>query len=122
MATSDDIFRIEPITHELSRLLFSHVQQQLPADTVWVRALLDVRFEECGGFIMKLRVARTMGEALSLNVPTNISLQLIQLEGARPTGQDRWYGCKLEVTAAGACEVNFDYDPACSNDPHFFRS
>ena len=122
MATTNDIFRINPIIHELARLLFAHVNRELSEENAWASTLLDARFDEQGGFSSKIRVTRTNGEVVSLVTPTDTTLQLIELNGVRPAGIDRWYGFKLELTAAGACEVNFNYDPACANDPDFFTS
>jgi hypothetical protein len=122
MATADDLFRINPIIHELARLLFAHVDRELPAGNTWASAFLDVRFDERGGFVDKIRVTRTNGEVVSLSGPTEITLQLIELNAVRPAGEDRWYGFKLELTAAGACTGRMNYDPACTNDPDFFTS
>jgi hypothetical protein len=122
MATSDDIFRINPIIRELARLLFAHVNRELPEAKAWASAFLDVRFDEQGGFAYKIRVTHTNGEVVSLCLPTDVTLQLIELNTVRPTGKDRWYAFKLELTASGACEVNFNYDTACTDDPSFFTS
>src|SRR6478672_6056526 len=101
MATAGDIFRIDPIIHELARLLFDLTERELPEENTWASALLDVRFDEQGGFADKIRVSRTNGEAVSLSTPTDITLQLIELNNIRPAGNDRWYGFKLELTASG---------------------
>lgn len=122
MATTGDIFRLDPIVRELGRLLFALVTRELPGENSWTLALLDARFDEQGGFITKIRVNCANGEVVSPSMPTDITLQLIELNSIRPTGQDRWYGFKLEVTNASACEVKFDYDPACADDPDFFNS
>lgn len=121
MATADDIFRVDPIIRELGRLLFALANSERPGDA-WDTVLLDVRFDEQGGFISKIRTNLENGEVASISTPKDISLQLIELNAARPVGQHRWHGFKLEVTATGDCQVDMNYDPACTDDPDFLSS
>jgi hypothetical protein len=122
MASADDIFRLDPIIHRIGELLFALTTQELPKGRIWTTSLLDVRFDESGGFSDKIRVTCKNAEVVSLSMPTELTLQLIELGNARPKGQDRWYGFKFEVTSAGSCQVDLNYDPACANDPDFFAS
>ena len=122
MATADDIFRLDPIIHRIAQLLFALTNQELPEGRSWTTSLLDVRFEDSGAFGYKIRVTCKNADVVGLNMPTEITLQLIELGNARPKGQDHWYGFKLEVTSAGSCQVDLNYDPACANDPDFFAS
>ncbi len=121
MATTDDLARIDPILRNIAKLLFTYVADNLKVN-VWENALLDVRFDEAGDFLNKIRVTRANGEVVSLSLPIAITHQLIELNGVRPSGKDRWHGLKLELTSEGECQIAFNYDPACANDPAFFAS
>ncbi|MBY0457501.1 MAG: hypothetical protein K2V38_09210 [Gemmataceae bacterium] len=122
MATADDVFRLNPIVHELARQLFALVNQEAPSDDEWTNVFLDVRFDGKGGFSSKIRATLTSGKIISLLTPTELTHQLLSLESARPAGKDRWFGCVLTVTAAGECEMKMNYDPNCAEDPAFFES
>lgn len=121
MATADDIFRVGPIVRELGRLLFALASREMPG-RAWATAILDVRFDEQGGFINNIRAKGENGEAAGIGMTKDITLQLIELNDVRTAGQNRWYGFKLEVTATGECQVDLNYDPACTDDPDFFTS
>jgi hypothetical protein len=120
MATPEDLSRLNAHLRPLAGV----VHAAAVADGgPWVAAVLDARYTDGdGGFIHKTRVERADGSTGGPSLPVEGSLELIALGQARPTGQDRWHGLVLRVTPEGACEVRFNYDPACAEDGGFFES
>jgi hypothetical protein len=89
----------------------------------WIVAVLDVRYSDREkSFIDKIRVERTDGSVVSVNLSNDGTLRLISLGNARPTGSDRWYGLILRVTVEGTFEARLNYDPAYAEDQTFYDS
>lgn len=120
MATWNDVFRQDEALKPLAQAFYSAVRS---TNGDWTAAILDVRFStDEQGFIDKARVENRDGTLSSMKLPTEVVEHLNALFGARPTGEDRWYGVLIRVTAAGGCGVTFNYDPNCADDPSFFDS
>lgn len=120
MATSDDLLGLNAHLRPLAEVVRDAAKAH---GSAWVAAVLDARFDDRdGSFIDKVRVERADGSTGCPSLPVTATLQLIALGQARPAGPDRWHGLVLRVTAAGACEVRLNYDPACAEDGGFHQS
>src|SRR5262245_21408947 len=112
MATPEELARQDAHLQPLAGVIHA------AADEIggqWAAVVLDARFcEEDGSISHKVRVERTDGSLASVTLPVAGTIQLIELGQARPTGQDRWHGLVLRVTAEGACEARFNYNPGCA--------
>jgi hypothetical protein len=121
MATSEDLSRWDEHLRPLASIVHAAAQAESAVGTGWVAVVLDARFSDRDGSILdKIRVERADGTFVSVSLPVDGTLQLIALGQARASGADRWYGLLVRVTAEGACEVKFNYDPACVEDGSFF--
>ncbi|WP_143393553.1 hypothetical protein [Fimbriiglobus ruber] len=121
MATLEDAERQNSHLRSLAAVLFAAAESE--SSSSWIAAVLDARFSDQDGSIMdKVRVEKPDGSVGSISLPTEATLQLIALGDARPSGQDRWYGLLLRVTAEGACDVRFNYEPSCTDDESFYAS
>lgn len=120
MATPEDLSRLNAHLRPLAGVIHGTA---VAVGGAWIAAVLDVRYtDHDGGFYSKIRVERADGSMGVALLPVEGTLELISLGQARPTGQDRWYGLVLRVTAEGACETTFNYDPGCADDASFFDS
>src|SRR5262245_54000687 len=120
MATTDDIWRLDAHLQPLAAIIHAAASE---VSVPWVAVVLDARFSDADGSISnKVRVERGDGSLASVSLPAEGTLRLIELGQARPSGPDRWHGLVLRVTAAGECEMRFNYDPACADDPAFYAS
>jgi hypothetical protein len=120
MATSADLSRLNALLPGLARSVRDAARDKF-GNGGWVAAVLDARFfEDSSGSVSKVRVELAGGGQGSLRLPAEGSVQLRQLNEARPEGDDRWYGLRLRVTAEGGCKTEFNYDPTCAEDESFF--
>jgi hypothetical protein len=123
MATAEDIARLNTAVRALAQLVFDAAQQAFPESAQWSVVVLDVRYAADGrSFVDKTRVTLANGEVTGCQLAPEYALQLISLGDARPSGQDRWFGMRLEVTSTGKCTVQLDYDPTCADNSRFFES
>lgn len=91
----------------------------------WKTVVLDARFagDRSGAFFDKCRVHAARGTPKGVQTSTDITTQLIALwEMPAAVFNGRWYGVKVTVTRAGECQVEYDYDRKCADDPSFFQS
>jgi len=88
----------------------------------WVCATLDVRFAQQGSsWLSKIRVTVPNSEMVSISVPADIQLILLDLNALRRASfSDEWYGLILEVNPQGNCTVSLNYNSQCAEDESFF--
>jgi hypothetical protein len=123
MATTDDLARLDTIIRPLACVMFETVTGEFGGVEDWSAAVLDVRYSSrAGSFVHKVRVELSDGHLASLSLPVAATYHLIELGQARPAGKDRWFGFRFRITSAGNCKGEFNYDPACADDPSFFES
>jgi len=123
VVTADDAARLDAIIQPLARVVYEAAANELGEPEDWSSVTLDVRYSSRDeGFIDKTRIELPDGRLMSLSLPVSATHQMIALGNARPMGKDRWYGFLLRITAAGSCMGEFNYDPACAEDPSFYES
>jgi hypothetical protein len=88
----------------------------------WKELYLDVRARP--GQIAhksKLRVVLVSGGVISVAPPAAIAGVIADILQMRHLFEQPWSGMKLTITCAGECNVHFDFDPKCADDPAFFK-
>jgi hypothetical protein len=109
----------ENLLRSLARGLIRQGESELQRQP-WLAIVLDVRFDHQGGFIDKIRAATSNG-AVSVSMPTDMALLVLSLDSLRcELLDDRWYGFRLTVSANQQCDMEYNYDPNCADDPTFY--
>jgi hypothetical protein len=85
-----------------------------------MQQLIDVRFDHHGGFNSKIRSVHS-GDSVVITMPADLTLLVLSLDSLRrQLTQDMWHGFRLTVTADQQCEMMYNYDPNCADDPTFY--
>ncbi|MGE3803602.1 MAG: hypothetical protein AB7K24_02900 [Gemmataceae bacterium] len=109
----------ENLLRSLADALFQQAESHLQ-DQTWRAIALDVRFDHQGGFNYKIRAA-TASASPPITMPASMTLLVLSLDALRrQLPQDQWHGFLLTVTADQQCEMTFNYDPNCADDPTFY--
>jgi hypothetical protein len=110
----------ERLIRQLGEALHHQVDSDL-AGRDWVSAFLDVRYEKNGeSWLSKVRAVRSDGESVSVKMRNDIDVCLISLNSFRKSFGDEWYGIVLTVESDRRCQIELNYDPACSEDQSFY--
>jgi len=122
MTTEPTLLDFNRVLQDLAGHLFSLVDAKLGAAAAWTQAVLDVRSPEEGGTqIAKFRIHLPDGSATSARIPAVVNGLIREAWLVKQSAfPEQWYGLKLKLLPSGDCETEFDYDPACFDDPNFF--
>jgi hypothetical protein len=107
---------------ELAREMLEIIHALPPIEDNWSEAYVDARFAPEGGCILnKFRIKRLNGIIKSVETSSKMDLLLKELWELRLFClTNSWYGLKIVVSPTGECQTNFNFDPDCIGDDHFF--
>jgi hypothetical protein len=90
----------------------------------WVKGILDVRYDEGGSSISKLRVHLDNGDVVkSIHKSTKAEMLLMELWDLRKDClNNSWYGIIFTLAPSGECKSDFNSDPQCIEEKGFFTS
>jgi hypothetical protein len=114
--------RFNQVLVAIAEDMMAAIHDRWKDDAQWTDALLDVRYAPDGGTqLVKFRVRLPNGTLQSVRESANVTLLFQELWDLHDrTLAHGWYGVKFVVLPNGECQTEFDYDPNCINDPHFF--
>jgi hypothetical protein len=121
--SKQDLAQFTNFLKEITGHLLIAVREERPK-VKWKRAFLDVRCALTEDMQkLKIRVEFPDGDLHSIRQPYDLSALLTSLQEIKDRSfADKWYGMKLTVFPNGKCETEFDYNPACFNDPTWYDS
>ena len=122
MPTRKQLAGLNRLVAKVASLLLSGVKASEHGRRKWVRARLHAR-RRSGYCATKFRIELPGGEVVGLHEPDETSLPLIELADLPDeVFAGRWYEAVFVVTPDGRCEVTYNYDPACADDPGWYDS
>ncbi len=117
----DPQIEFDDTIRRLGSLLHRAAREQMGRND-WEAAKLDVRISQNGrNQAAKFRIKLGTETVAKTHPPDEIDRYIDRMWELRPKVlANNWHGFLATVSRDGRCEVTFNYDPDCKNDPTFY--